>query len=666
VSIDSVAELRSHDLLSAPDYYPTIDYSPDHWGQVGGPYLESTGTSINPDWLSLRSMTADTTTATATIRIYDADEFLTFEDDISKLNGDDEFVTVSIPIASCLQDASTCLDSVFQSNGSTPVLDLGIFGTIPTGSDSSSITYSVEVCEWSTCLPIGDTGSPTADAGGPYSVDEGDIVTLTGAASTDPNQSTDSLTFEWDFDSDGQFDDATGMNVSFAGVDGPADVTVFLRVTDDDGNQSIADSIVTVANVAPTIDTLTVDSSVIDEAQSIVLSGTFHDPALGVPTETFELEVDWNGDTIYDQTIVVSGGTFSVPHTYLDDNPTGTSSDTFDIHVRLTDDDGGEDTDQVSLTVDNVDPVIGSLASDATFDDLANEGETVTVSGTFSDVGVEDTFTAVVDWGDGSPVAPVTVTGGSGAGSLTSQHAYIAGGVYNITVTLTDDDLGIHQAETIAVVTGVGLNDGTLFVIGTNEGEDEFRVYQSGSGVVSVEGTFIPEDFRSYDPSDAEINTIIAYLGDGDDHGTISSRVTLPAIIHGGDGDDHLNAGGGLNVLDGGSGNDRLVGSSGWDILIGGTGLDRLTGSTGHDLLIGGSIDDDEDDGDDSLLLDVLAAWSDEAVSFQDRADLVAALLTVFDDEEEDLLTGGAQADAFFDGLGDVLTDFSSRRDELI
>jgi hypothetical protein len=68
-------------------------------------------------------------------------------------------------------------------------------------------------------------------------------------------------------------------------------------------------------------------------------------------------------------------------------------------NTRLTDDDTGTDSNAVSLIVNNVDPVITALASDATFADKAEEGETVTVSGAFTDVGTLDTYIASIDWG---------------------------------------------------------------------------------------------------------------------------------------------------------------------------------------------------------------------------------------------------------------------------
>ena len=78
---------------------------------------------------------------------------------------------------------------------------------------------------------------PVADAGGPYTAAEGGSTTLDASASSDSKQSTETLVFAWDFDGDGQYDDATGISptLSAAGLDGPTTRTVGLRVTDDDG-----------------------------------------------------------------------------------------------------------------------------------------------------------------------------------------------------------------------------------------------------------------------------------------------------------------------------------------------------------------------------------------------------------------------------------------------
>ncbi len=73
--------------------------------------------------------------------------------------------------------------------------------------------------------------APTADAGGPYTVAEGGSVTVT-ATGTDADD--DTVTFAWDLDNDGAFDDAVGATASFsaAAIDGPATTTIRVRASD--------------------------------------------------------------------------------------------------------------------------------------------------------------------------------------------------------------------------------------------------------------------------------------------------------------------------------------------------------------------------------------------------------------------------------------------------
>ena len=97
---------------------------------------------------------------------------------------------------------------------------------------------------------------PTADAGGPYTVTEGDSVTLDGSGSSDPGQPSIVLTYEWDFDYDGvTFDvDATGSKPTFsaAAIDGPHTRTVALRVTDRFGATDTISADVAVTRPSPT------------------------------------------------------------------------------------------------------------------------------------------------------------------------------------------------------------------------------------------------------------------------------------------------------------------------------------------------------------------------------------------------------------------------------
>ncbi|MEW5735235.1 MAG: PKD domain-containing protein, partial [Thermodesulfobacteriota bacterium] len=88
---------------------------------------------------------------------------------------------------------------------------------------------------------------PEADAGGPYSVDEGQPLTLSGSGSRDPNG--DPITFAWDLDNDGSYDDAaTETAVHTWNADGA--YTVGLEVSDSDETDTDT-ATVTVNDLAP-------------------------------------------------------------------------------------------------------------------------------------------------------------------------------------------------------------------------------------------------------------------------------------------------------------------------------------------------------------------------------------------------------------------------------
>lgn len=430
--------------------------------------------------------------------------------------------------------------------------------------------------------------------------------------------------------------------------------TITVTITDADGDTGSRTAGITVKNVAPGITAVNLSAASIDESEAVTVSGTFTDPALGVATETFTGSAVWSDGTITALSINPNAGTFTTTRVFLDDHPmTGTPSDNFTVNITINDDDTGTDSGvSPVLTVNNVDPVITTFVSDATFADKGQEGEPVNISGTFTDIGVLDTHSATVDWGDGSAVEPVTVN--QAAKTISGSHAYTFGGIYTITVTLTDDDTGTHTAQTLAVITGVGLNNGILYIIGSSQ-NDSAHVNQTGNGQTKVHASFIPQPFRNYVTGD--IDQIISYLCQGDDQMSLSGSMSTPAIVHGDAGNDHLSAGGSPVVLLGGSGNDKLIGQNGRDVLIGGSGVDQLIGGGGGDALIGGRTDIDSDD---IALANLLLVWSDAGTSYTARAAAVSGLISVIDDGVQDTLTGGGSRDLYYGGISDLLQSLTA------
>ncbi len=116
--------------------------------------------------------------------------------------------------------------------------------------------------------------------------------------------------------------------------------------------------------------------------------------------------------------------------------------------ARLEDESGFPITHQVeagSLTILNVVPSVDAGAAST-----INEGEVYNSSGSFVDT-ADDTWTATVDYGDGSGVQPLTLTGTTFALS----HDYSARGVFVVSVNVTDSLGAVGTATTQVEVLAV-------------------------------------------------------------------------------------------------------------------------------------------------------------------------------------------------------------------
>ncbi len=482
----------------------------------------------------------------------------------------------------------------FETPGASPSFSAAGFD----GPDAQTVVVQVSdgsLSDTDTATVNITNVAPTIDTiiASAASIDEGDSVTVSGTFSDPGSGETYTGTSLWSDGvitavtiGDGTFSTERTFPDDHPTTTTPSDqFTVQVTIDDGDGGQTSAVSpIVTVNNVEPSIDAIGVSAASIDEGDSVTVSGTFVDPALGEVTETFSGSAAWSDGA--STAVVVGAGTFSTERTFLDDDPfTATPSDNFTVDVTINDDDlgSGVATSPV-LTVNNVAPVITSIDSSATFADKAEEGETVTVSGAFTDVGTLDTHTAVIDWGDGD-IEPATVVQAVGGGTYTADHTYLAGGVFTVTVTITDDDTGAASDSTLAVVTGVGINGGVLQIVGT-AGADHVDV-KAIRDEIDVFADFVSPKHRRFDL--AAVTSVEVWLCEGDDHGSVHQSIDLPTIIHGGDDDDMLWGGSGPDVINGGDGDDQLWGRGGDDELYGGDGDDVLRGGTGSDLLDGGS-----------------------------------------------------------------------------
>ncbi len=185
---------------------------------------------------------------------------------------------------------------------------------------------------------------PEADADGPYEGYEGSSITFDANGSTDQDGSI--VLYEWDFDNDGTYDwNGPSSTVDHTYGDDYIGL-VRLRVTDDDGltDEALAD--LTVKNVAPIVDVG--PDQTVDEGDVVIFSGSFMDPGW---LDTHTAVWDFGDGTPPVSGVVTeennppdSTGTVTGSHVYLD-------SGKYIITLEVNDDDGGIDSDMLTVTV---------------------------------------------------------------------------------------------------------------------------------------------------------------------------------------------------------------------------------------------------------------------------------------------------------------------------
>ncbi len=187
------------------------------------------------------------------------------------------------------------------------------------------------------------------------------------------------------------------------------------------------------------------------EGAAISFSGSGTDP------DGDALEYTWSfGDG--------TTGTGTHPsHTYADDG-------TYTVTLTVTDPYGAEDVATTTATVGNVAPSVAAFAGASLL-----QGERYSAAGSFGDPGA-DSWTATVDYGDGSGEQPLALSGKG----FSLSHTYSAAGTHTVTVTMRDDDGGVDvRTATVtvqtpsqgigaihAMVTGLGIGHGNASALG--------------------------------------------------------------------------------------------------------------------------------------------------------------------------------------------------------
>ncbi len=204
---------------------------------------------------------------------------------------------------------------------------------------------------------VAPTAAPVADAGGPYSVDEGSPISLTGTAS---DTESDPLSVAWSFSWTGSATCAvTGDTTLTPTVTCDDDTLVSAILTADDTHSVSAPSaaVISVGNVDPTIGAVTATPTLVAVGDPVSVATTFSDAGTN---DTHTASVAWDDGANTSGTVTESSGAGSVAasHSYA-------SAGIYWISVTITDDDGGSVVGAGTDYVVVYDPAFGRIETQA-------------------------------------------------------------------------------------------------------------------------------------------------------------------------------------------------------------------------------------------------------------------------------------------------------------
>lgn len=267
-------------------------------------------------------------------------------------------VTFSAPFDPSLADSTAGFnyrvdfdnDGVFDfvSTGRTHAVPAALLATPGNRTISGRVSDKDGYSDLTTVLTVWPVAStpPTVASGGPYTVNEGALVTLRATASAAGGRTI--AAYEWDFNYDGaSFNvDATGNGIYFsaAAIDGPASRTIAVRVRDSAGEVSaISPATVTIANVAP-IGFLSAPGTTPLNSAPTVQFHTVTEHSAADRAAGLRYSYDWNDDgswEVVDSTSLSSTAPASFAAT----------AGTKNVRARIKDKDGGYLDRLASITV---------------------------------------------------------------------------------------------------------------------------------------------------------------------------------------------------------------------------------------------------------------------------------------------------------------------------
>jgi len=280
-----------------------------------------------------------------------------------------------------------------------------------TGGFTVTLTVTDNAGNVATCnqtVTVG-TGLPSCSftiAPNPADVDE--TVVFDGSASKDPDGGV--LSFAWDFDNDGQFNDATGA-VATTSFSSPGTKLINLQVTDAENNDVVCTKSLDIGNRSPVCESFTADATNVIPGTTVNYTVVASDPDAD-PLSVKFTTTGGNPGGVVDST---------VPFTH---SSVYNNIGTFTATAVVSDGQGGTDIcTPITITVGNTAPVCESFTATST---------SITVGGSID-------FAVTGSDPDGNPITVQFVTtGGNPGGSVDSTAPFQQlGTVYNTAGSFT-------------------------------------------------------------------------------------------------------------------------------------------------------------------------------------------------------------------------------------
>jgi ELWxxDGT repeat protein len=329
---------------------------------------------------------------------------------------------------------------------------LGIAGKVVVAANDG--THGSELMVVETRQPAAPVGL-RANAGGSYVVMEGETLALDGSASIIPDGSR--VSYSWDLDGDGQFDDARGAKPTLVGGQlrrlglhgGTTSHTIRLRIVDDNGISNDAEASVQV-NDSPLAMTGS-SHSVVEGTNFNRFVASFTDPGGAEELSHYRATIDWGDGMTYDTgTITRSGNYFRVSgeHNYQ-------RAGDYNVVVTVHDDQGFAPGGVTSHVTSAIRVTNAAIYGSRTFfrDEAGRPFEVIVAS--FRDMNPHSAaadFDVSINWGDGSTSVGRVSANGRGGFDVRGDHVFAEVGSYTVEVTIRDRDGAVSVVRSAAAI----------------------------------------------------------------------------------------------------------------------------------------------------------------------------------------------------------------------